>query len=257
MALTSDCTKNDIQLKTDQNNFNEYLLNTTSRWQITPRVPSNLTYRIKNCPINDILKKYIISTNELLYQFAKRINLSAEHKKNEVNVLLNKGILNNGQIRDNINAEIAVLHEALADMKIQFDIYETSNNKLVDKLEMDISKVSTKKLNVNKLDHIKRQIRKIISKTNKKFKNRWILLQIQLQITFLRADSVGVIFANTPAEFKLAIIKAVKTIQKLQRKVELDFENAENQIMQIIHGAEQKIVNVTQTICVDLMKFSQ
>lgn len=258
MAIIGECTEQENQLQTDQHNFNEYMLDTTGiDGIITPRVPSNLTYSIENCPINDIMKKYVIAANELLYQLANDINHTVENKKNEVNVLLNKGIDENGQIRDNIDAEIAVLNEALIVMKTTFGIFETSNNKLVDTLVLDISKISTGKVDSNTLNHINRSIRKIISKANKKISIEWTLAQNQLEINFFLADTAAVIFsstAHTPAELKLAIAKVVKTIEKLQQTVELDFQKAENKIMYVQNGAEQEILNIMETICADLMK---
>lgn len=257
MTLICDCTEQaeqDIQ----PNNFTEYLLNTSSvDGIITPRVPSNLTYGFENCSINDILENAFIVANERFYQLAKQINAIYENKQNDVNVLLNKGILNNGQIRDNIDAETTILNEALADMNTTFGLYESSHNKFVDQLQWDISNVTTGKVNVDTLNQIQQSYQQIISKNKKKISNLWILAQNQLKVAFVQADSAAVLLSDnsdTPVMQKQAIASVVETIKQLERDVELDFQNAENHITHIQHGAEQEIVNVYQTICVYLTK---
>lgn len=244
MTLICDCTEQDIQ----QNPYSTYLLDTTSMdGIITPRVNPDIKYRFKNCTINDILKKYFIATNELLYQLAKQINVIFETKKNEVNVLLNKGILNNGHIRDNIDAETTVLNQAITDMQIQNGFYETAHNKLVDNLELDISKVTTGKISVDQknVNQIKLSIQQITSKTKAKTSKSVLLALNQLKVAFYRSDN---------AALKMPIADTVKAVKQFERNAELDFQDAENKIMDFHHGAEQEIVKVTETICVDLMK---
>lgn len=259
MTFNCDCTKNDVQ--TDPNSFSEYLLNTNNtNGIITARVPTNLTYRIKDCPINDILKKYFIAANELIYQCAYGINQFFEQKKIKFNVLLNQGILNNGQIRTNIDAEAAVVQQIVTDIKKNVDSYEKSSIKLLNELEVDISRAAKGKVNVNTLNEIKRRIQQVLAKANKKILDQSNLAQNQLQIAVLRVDTAAIMFtdiANTLDELKLAIANAVKAYKQLERSIELAFQNTTKKIMYIQFVAEQEIVNICQTICPDLMKGSQ
>lgn len=203
MTLNCDCTEKDNQLKADKNIFSEYLLSTTIHGIVTPQIPSNLLYLFKECPLNNILKKYFIAENELLYQVFKNINTKYEEAKTEFNVLVNKGILNNGNIRQNIAAEITEIREALSEANQQFDNFNASSLKLVEKLEMDISETTRGKLNASTLKDIQQSIRQKMTKTLKQILDRWIILQNTIIIAVAEADSSSVIFledANTPAE---------------------------------------------------------
>lgn len=260
ITLTCDCIKQNIQQKSDQNIFNEYLLNTTSiDGIITPRVPSNLIYHKENCPINDILKNYFTAANELFYQSTKQKNTLFENTKNELNVLLNKGILYNGNIREYVtDTTYLVCTVLLNDLNRHFDNYKRMTMKLVDKLELDISKITTDKVNASTIKNVKENIQQIMLKNLKKISDRWIVVHDQIIIAFYNGDMDATTFymqtANTSlAGLKLAIAKSVMIAKRLERNVELDFQYAENDITHILHGAEQEILNVVQSICVDLM----
>lgn len=255
--LNSDCTKEDIK---PENVFNEYLLDTTSiNGIIAPQVPTNILYLFKDCPLNNVLEKYFIAINGIFYQSATQTHTIYERNQNELHKLVNKGILNNGNLRENIAAETTLLLKGLSDLTKQVDKDIESSKQLLEELGMDISKLTTGKVNTITLTNVLQSIRQVLTRTYQKITDRWILLKNGFIIKFNETDSSALVLlgtASTPVELQKAIESSVKTIKQSDLTNKFEFQNAENEIAHIIFSAEQDIVNLIQSLCVDVISKS-
>lgn len=250
ITLNCDCTT------TDKNIFEDDLLNTTSiNGIIASQVPTNLVYVFKNCPLNDVLEKFFIDINGIYYQSAKEINAKYERRQNELNELVNEGILNNGKFRQNIDDDTTLIQEGLSDISKYLESAVRFSLKLVEKFEEDISKLTTNKVNTSTVKGAVQSIRQIMTKALQQIINSWSLMKNKITIAFAETDSSSVIFlsaAATLAEAKIAVENSVAAANQSEFTIRFGMQNDEHNLANIIFRAEQDVINVIQKICVQL-----
>lgn len=253
LSITFKCDCIDTQPTTENNIFNEYLLSTTSIGVIiAPQIPTNLVYLYEDCPLNVILQNYFIDANGLFYNAATQINTLYETKENELNQLVNNGILNNGDFRENVAAERSLMLETLSNMTGNIDNYILINMQWVDVVGLNISNVAANKVDASTLNGSLKSVGEIISQVYNQITDQWNQFTNTTSNTFDETDSGIVTFfatAITTDELENAVQKSVQYVQQSELNLKIALQNEENIIANNIFQAEQDIVNTIQSMC--------